>query len=74
MPHFDFVKQIQERLQEVDPTMPDKRAYEYAETLFREGCRDEKCQFGDPRFNWSREGARTLADEDIAHWEPTDER
>lgn len=69
MPHFDFVKQIQERLQEADPTMSDKRAYGHAELLFNEWCRDEQCKFGDPRFDWSREGARAVADEDIAHWE-----
>jgi hypothetical protein len=72
MPHFDFVKQIQARLQQVDPTMPDKRAYEYAEQLFWDLCRDENCQFGDPRFDWSAAAARTIADEEIAHWEPTD--
>lgn len=69
MPHFDFVKQIQARLQEVDPTMPDKQAYEHALNLFNDWCFTEKCQFGDDRFDWTEEGARALADEDIAHWE-----
>ena len=69
MPHFDFVKQIQARLQEVEPTMPDKQAYEHALNLFNDWCFTEKCQFGDDRFDWTEDGARALADEDISHWE-----
>lgn len=70
MPHFDFVKQIQERLQEASPSLSDKDAYDHAAALFEDFCRDEKCQFGDPRFDWTRAGAREIAEEDIAHWEP----
>jgi len=70
-PRFMFIKRMQARFQQVDPTMPDKRAFEYARGVLNTFLSDEKIEFGDPAYDWSRDGAITLANEDIEYWERT---
>lgn len=69
-PLFRFIKWTQQRLQEADPRLPDKRAFFMAKECIREHLKDEQIEFGDPRFAWDREGARELVEAyQIDHWE-----
>lgn len=67
---FWFVKHMQARLLEVDPTMGGKRAWQLAASTYREFLRSEKIEFGDPQYAWDRDGARDVIQEmEIDHWE-----
>lgn len=69
-PLFRFIKWTQQRLQEANPTLPDKSAFYMAKGCIRQHLEDEEIEFGDPRFAWDRGGARELAEAyEIDHWE-----
>lgn len=58
---FLFVKRIQNCLSRADPGLTDKQAFNLAAGVYRRYLREEKIQYGDPRFDWSADGARNLA-------------
>lgn len=69
-PFIQFVKTMQMQMLGCDPTMDPKEAWNAAIEALRNFCADEGCKFGDPRFDWSRDGAVTLIHEyEIHHWE-----
>lgn len=68
-PRFVFIKQMQARYQRRCPNLPDRRAFEIARDTLNSFLADDKIEFGDPRYDWSRSGADTLADEDLTYWE-----
>lgn len=68
--YFRFIKQIQFHLQQADPTLADKRAFEMAKNVYWTNLADEKVAFGDPAFAWDSNGARELAEAyEMDHWE-----
>lgn len=67
---FWFVKHMQARLLEVDRSLSAKRSFQIAKQAYREFLKDEKIEFGDPRYDWTRHGARELIHAyEIDHWE-----
>lgn len=67
---FWFVKAMQARVMEVDKTLTGKRAWQIAAAAYREYLKDEKIAFGDPRYDWSRSGARDVIQAyEIDHWD-----
>lgn len=72
-PRFEwlrFVKHMQARLVEADPSMSDKRSFYMARDNYLAFLKDEGIEFGDPAYDWSRDGARTLIEEmEISYWE-----
>ncbi|WP_292960530.1 hypothetical protein [Novosphingobium sp. UBA1939] len=69
-PRIQFVKAMQLRQLAVDPTMDPRIAWNDAVETLKAFCEDENCQFGDPLFDWSEDGAVSLIDEyQIRYWE-----
>lgn len=67
---FWFVKHMQARMMQVDKTLDGKRAWELALNAYREHLKDEKIQYGDDRYDWSKDGAYELIQAyEIDHWE-----
>lgn len=67
-----FVKRIQNCLLKADPSLTGKRSFDMALGVYRQHLRDENIKYGDPRFDWSADGARDLAQAyEIDYWEPT---
>lgn len=67
---FWFVKEIQYELMRHDRTLTGKDAWFVAIRVYRDFLRVESASFGDERFDWSKDGARTLAHEcEIYYWE-----
>lgn len=67
---FLFVKRIQNCLTEACPSLDDKASFDMARRVYFQHLRDEKIEYGDPRFDWSADGARDLAlAYEIDHWE-----
>lgn len=70
-PRFQFVKAMQLQMLACDPTMNPREAWNAAVDALNAFLEDEGCQFGDPRFDWSRDGAVSVIHEyEIHHWEP----
>lgn len=68
---FRFIKHIQGKLMKADPALDGKRAFEIARNVYNTHLRDEKIEFGDPRFGWTAADAHELAQAyEIDHWEP----
>lgn len=68
-PRFIFIKHMARRYLERSPKLTTGQAWDHARDWLNDFLRGEKAEFGDPRYDWSREGARVLADEDIQYWE-----
>lgn len=69
-PRFQFVKAMQLQMLGCDPKMDPREAWSAAVDALKAFCEDEGCEFGDPRFDWSRDAAVTLIHEyEIHHWE-----
>jgi len=69
-PRVKFIKVMQMQMLGCDPKMDPREAWDAAVEALRNFCEDEGCKFGDPRFDWSRDGAVTLIHEyEIHHWE-----
>lgn len=69
-PLFRFIKWGQWELERADPTLDGKTSFEMAKDALRQHLKDEKIEFGDPRFAWDDEGARAVIHEyHIDHWE-----
>lgn len=67
---FRFVKVIQWHIQQAQPDLADKQAYEMARRAYATFLSDEKITFGDKRYAWDRAAAKTIAHEyEIDHWE-----
>ncbi|KQM88616.1 hypothetical protein ASE67_02430 [Sphingomonas sp. Leaf23] len=65
-----FIKDMQARLLREDPSMGSEKAFKMAAATYRLFLADEKTEFGDPRFDWSKAGAETLIEEyEIGEWE-----
>lgn len=71
-PVFQFLKAMQMQMLGCDPKMKPRDAWRVAQDTLRTFREEEECEFGDPRFDWSREGAIDLIHEyEIHHWEST---
>lgn len=69
-PRFMFVKRVQQRLLEASSTMNGRDSFNCAARIVREYLADEQIEFGDARYSWDRDAARTLAVEcEISYWE-----
>lgn len=67
---FLFVKRIQNALLAANPALTDEQSFVMARDVYRQHLRDEKIEFGDPRFGWTATDARDLAQAyEIDHWE-----
>jgi hypothetical protein len=70
-PRIQFIKTMQMQMLSCDPKMDPREAWRAAVEALKSFCEDERCEFGDPRFDWSRDGAVTVIHEyEIHHWEP----
>lgn len=68
---FHFIKHMQARLLRQDASLSSKASFAIAANTYHAFLADEKIEFGDPRFDWSKAGAETLIYEyEIANWEP----
>lgn len=64
-----FVRTLAKRfMQRTRPRMDERDAYDMAISCIKE-LGDS---FGDAAYDWSHEGARELADEEMAYWEPAE--
>lgn len=69
-PRFQFVKAMQMQMLGCDPKMDPREAWNAAVNALNSFCEEEGCEFGDDRFDWSRDGAVALIHEyEIHHWE-----
>ncbi len=69
-PVFNFLRAMQAQMLGCDPKMKPLDAWRVAQDTLRTFLEDEECKFGDPRFDWSRDGAVSLIHEyEIHHWE-----
>ncbi len=69
-PRFQFVKAMQLQMLGCDPKMDPREAWWVAVEALKSFLEDEGCEFGDQRFDWSRDGAVTVIHEyEIHHWE-----
>lgn len=69
-PKIQFVKAMQMQMLGCDPKMGVREAWDVAVEALRNFLADEEIEFGDPRYDWSRDGAVTLIHEyEIHHWE-----
>lgn len=67
---FWFVKAMQGRMMDVDPSMDGKLAFDVAMRAYRDFLKEEKIEFGHPDYDWSAAGARDLIEAmEIDHWE-----
>lgn len=61
----EFIDWMIARYHEFAPDMSEDDARKACEAHFMDGY----CGvFGDPAYDWTRSGARTLADEDMSYW------
>ena len=69
-PRIQFIKTMQMQMLGCDPKMDPREAWDAAVGALQAFCEDEGCKFGDPRFDWSRDGAVAVIHEyEIHHWE-----
>jgi len=69
-PRIQFIKAMQMQMLGCNPNMDRREAWSAAVEALKAFCEDEVCEFGDPRFDWSRDGAVTMIHEyEIHHWE-----
>jgi hypothetical protein len=69
-PRFQFVKAMQIELLKHAPKMPKREAWDLARTTLTRFLRAEKCEFGDNRFDWSKQGAVTMIREcELQYWD-----
>lgn len=69
-PRIQFVKAMQMQMLGCDPQMDPREAWDAAVSALKAFCEDEGCEFGDARFDWSRDGAVTVIHEyEIHYWE-----
>jgi hypothetical protein len=67
---FQFVKAMQVELVKHAPTMSNRESWDLAKTTLIRFLRAEKCEFGDPRFDWSKQGAITMMHEcELQYWD-----
>lgn len=67
-PWFPFIAGGQLRL--IEAGMAPKKAWALARKVCVEFVREEKIAFGDPGWDWSPTGGRTVVEEcEIAHWD-----
>ncbi len=63
----EFLRTMSRRfMQKTRPPMDREDAYELAISLLKE-IGDP---YGDPAYDWSRESARAISDEEMTYWEP----
>lgn len=68
-PRYSFVRAMQRRLVQQSRMSPSI-AWNIAARNLREFLADEGVAFGDPRYDWSDAGARTLIEErEISYWD-----
>lgn len=64
-----FIRTVAKRfMRKTRPQMSERDAYDVAISCVK----DLGDSFGDAAYDWSHEGARDLADEEMAHWEPAE--
>lgn len=64
-----FIRTVAKRfMRKTRPQMDERDAYDMAISCVKE-LGDA---FGDPSYDWSHEGARDLADEEMSYWEPAE--
>jgi hypothetical protein len=64
-----FVRTVAKRfMQKTRPAMDQQDAYDMAVSVIKE-LGDK---FGDEAYDWSHEGARDLADEEMTYWDPAE--
>lgn len=69
-PRFQFVKTMQLQMLGVDPQMNRREAWNVAVDTLNDFLKDKGIKFGDPDYDWSRDGAVCLIHEmEIHHWE-----
>lgn len=69
-PRFQFVKTMQLQMLGCDPQMDPRKAWNIAVDNLNIFLADEGIQFGDPRYDWSRDAAVTLIHKQEMHyWE-----
>lgn len=69
-PRIQFVKTMQLEMLACDPKMDPRKAWYAAAAALRNFLEDERCEFGDPRFDWSIDAAVTVIREyEIHYWE-----
>ena len=69
-PRIQFVKTMQLEMLACDPKMDPRKAWYAAAAALRSYLEDEGCEFGDPRFDWTRDGAVAVIHEyEIHYWE-----
>lgn len=67
---FWFVKAMQAELQRVSPKMTGHDSFYTARNAYLSFLKDDGIEFGDPRYDWSDDGARVLIHEcEISYWE-----
>ena len=72
-PRIKFIKAMQMHMLRRSPAMDRRRAWAAAVAALRNFLEDERCEFGDQRFDWTRSGAATLIEEyEMSHWEAAD--
>jgi hypothetical protein len=66
---FRFVKAMQARLHEADPSLDPAVSIKTAMRTYRDFLADNKIEFGDPRFSWKTADAREVIEEyEIRYW------
>lgn len=69
-PKIKFVKAMQMRMLAVDPKMDPVVAWNTAVEALKCYLLDEQIEFGDPRYDWTRDGALDVIQSyEIDHWE-----
>lgn len=64
-----FIRTVAKRfMQRTRPKMDERDAYDMAISCVK----DLGDTFGDAAYDWSHEGARDLADEEMSYWEPAE--
>ncbi len=64
-----FIRTIAKRfMQRTRPRMDERDAFDMAISAVKE-IGDP---FGDPAYDWSHDGARDIADEEMSYWEPAE--
>lgn len=67
-PWYPFIAGAQCRL--IEAGMKPKAAWELGRKVLIEYVRDEKVEFGDPRYDWGPQGGReVIQDCEIDHWD-----
>jgi len=68
-PIIKFMKAMQAHYIERCPSLTMMQAWEHARINLVSFLADDKIEFGDPRYDWSADGARELVDVDLSYWE-----